>query len=251
VRIIITMLAVGLSGGCVTLSGYETKSVDKTMPLASTGSVRLDTHNGSIQVNTWDREEIEIHARIEAGGIFADDLRRLEQTTVDISGTADSVWITSRYPAFTWSWSGGNPTIHYTITAPRRASWTIRDHNARVEIRDVDAALNLETHNGSLHAENHGGPLDVSAHNGSVKIEFATFRGANLTLHNGSAELLLPAGSHFDLHGDTHHASIHSDFSLLTRAFHRDAGHLEGTVNGGGPALRFSSHNGRLRIRSK
>jgi len=45
-------------------------------------------------VQTWDQPQLEIHARIEAGGTSAPELRRFEETTVDIQATSDSVRIT-------------------------------------------------------------------------------------------------------------------------------------------------------------
>jgi hypothetical protein len=44
---------------------------------------------------------------------------------------------------------------------------------------------------------------------------------------------------------------MQSDFPLLTRTLGRHQGNVEGAVNGGGPGLRFSSHNGYLRLRAK
>lgn len=245
----ITMLV--LSCACVAPYGSETKSVDRTLPLAATGSVTLETHNGSIQVETWDRPEIQVHARIEAAGASAEDVSRFEATTVEVTAASDSVRIASKYPELTWSWFGSNPGIHYTITAPRTARWTIHDHNSDAEIRDVDAALNVETHNGSLRVVNLGGPLELSSHNGSINVDFAWFQGADITMHNGSVELALPSGSKFDLRADTHQAHIQSDFPLVTRVLGPRQDHVEGAVNGGGPGLRFSSHNGQLRLRAK
>jgi DUF4097 and DUF4098 domain-containing protein YvlB len=223
------------------------------VPLQATGSVTLETHNGTIHVHTWDRPEIEIHARIEAASSDSEDMRRFDQTTVEIDSTSGSVRIKSKYPDYQWSWfdHGSNPQIHYTITSPRTARWTVHDHNSKAEIRDLNAALTLDTHNGTLRALNLGGPLEVDAHNGNIEVEFASFHGANLSMHNGSAELSLPSNSRFDLRTSVHHADVQSDFPLYTRTFGRRDRSVEGSVNGGGPTLRFDSHNGLLRLRSR
>ena len=267
----INVAAALFSGACMACAACEgypavaevhaqtsAKTVDRTVPLVATGSVVLETHNGSLDVHTWDRPEIEIHARIEAAGVSADDLRRFDETTVEVSpmssgssSGSDSVRITSKSPDVVWSWFGENPTVHYAITAPRTARWTIRGHNFRAEIRDLQAALNVGTHNGSLHAVNLDGPLEVNGHNERVTVEFLSFHGADITTHNGSADLALPSTSHFDLRADTRRTRLESDFPLLTRTLGRRQDRIEGTVNGGGSLLRFSSHNGELRLRSK
>jgi hypothetical protein len=245
------MTSLVLSSACVVLSGFDTRNVDRTLPLDAMGSVTLETHNGSIEVRTWDRAEIEIHARIEAGGTSAEDVRRFNDTNVEITGSSDSVRIKSLYPEAIWSWFGNSPSIAYTITAPRTARWTVRGHNVRAEIHDVSAAVNVQTHNGSVRVVNLGGPLDVTSHNGPINADFATFQGATIATHNGSVELALPSASRFDLHTNSYRMQFQSDFPLLARTLGGHLGNVDGTVNGGGPGLRFSSHAGHLRLLTK
>ncbi len=241
-----------LALACASLYAAETKNVDKTVPLNPDGRITLEAHNGSIQVRTWDRAEIEVHARIEAASSSAADMRRFNDTTVDIQGSGPAVRIKSKLPENCCSfWSGNNPQIHYTITAPRAARWMLRNHNARTEMRDLTAALDIETHNGQVRVANLSGPLKLEMHNGSANVEFAAFEGSSsIEMHNGSAELTLPHNARFDLRASTHHGHLDSDFQMLTRTGNRRGSDLEGSVNGGGPALRLNAHNGRFRIRA-
>ena len=234
-------------------SAQPTKSVDRTVALSSTGSVTLQAHNGSIEVRTWDRAEVEIHARITAGGKWPADIRRFDQTTVDIHSTSDSVSIKSIYSAIaSWGlWFGNNPRIDYTITAPQTVRWKIYNHNATADIRGVHAPLTVETHNGRIHISDLDGPLRVDGHNGSVIADFASFRGAEFTSHLGSVELTLPSMTAFNLHADTRRGGVQSDFPLAIRTLGRRQTSVEGAVNGGGPTLRFNSHRGELRLRRK
>jgi hypothetical protein len=248
VRIAFAVLALLSGVGC---AAAETKNIDQTVSLAATGSVTLETHNGSIDVHTWDRPQIEIHARIESWSGLPEDLRRLNDTTVEVTSTSDSVRIISKYADYPWSWFGSNPSIHYTITAPKTARWTIRDHNGRAELHDVNGALNVDTHNGSLRVVNLGGPLEVSSHNGSISVDFASFQGATIMTYNGSTELSLPSSSSFDLHADSRHERVESDFPMVIRTLGRRWESVEGTVNGGGARLRYNSHNGGLRLMKK
>src|SRR5271167_301176 len=160
---------------CTALCIAQTKNVDKTLALRATGSVTLESHNGSIRVETWDRPEIETHARIESASSSSEDLRRFHETTVQIDGSGDFVRIKSVLPDCCNLFTGNNPEIHYTIHAPRTARWTVRDHNSRTEIQDLRAALDLDTHNGSVRVMNLAGPLELKMHNGRADIEFASF----------------------------------------------------------------------------
>ena len=247
-------MTIGLLLLTASIAGAQTtKSVDRTVALAPTGSVTLVAHNGSIEVRTWDRAEVQIHATIEAGGTWPADVRRFDQTTVDIQPTRDSVSIRSIYPVISsWGfWFGNNPRINYTITAPRTARWKISEHNATADIRGVHAPLTIETHNGRVQVSDLDGPLRVDAHNGSVTADFVSFRGAEFTSHLGSVDLALPSLTAFNLHADTGRGRVQSDFPLSIRTLGRRQTSVDGAVNGGGPTLRFDSHRGELRLRQK
>ena len=243
-RVILPTLALTLC--CATLYAADTKNIDKTLPLKANGTVTLDAHNGSILISTWDRAEVEIHVQIDAGGASVEDRRRFNDTTVDIDGSSDLISIKSRTPdddgwsVLSWfanlGFWGNSPEIRYTITAPRAARWRISNHNGTAEIRDVNAPLELDTHNGRARVVNLGGPLELSMHNGDAQIDFASFsRDSRIETHNGTVEVALPASSRFKLHSDGHNMRVYSDFP----------------VNGGGPGLWLTSHNGRFRLRSK
>jgi hypothetical protein len=230
------------------------KTIDRTVPLAPSGSVTVVTHNGSIGVQTWDRPDLQIHARIEAAGTWANDVRRFEQTSVDIQAAPDAVRITSKYPMFSsWGWwFGSNARIDYTITAPRTARWVISDHNATVDVRGVRAPVAIETHNGHVHVFDAEGPIRVDAHNGNVTADFVSFKGAEFTSHLGSVELTMPATAGFDLRAYTRRGGVQSDFPLAIRRLGgRRQTAVEGAINGSGPSLRFDSHRGELRLRRK
>ena len=229
-----------LSGASVYAA--DTRNIDKTLPL-----------------NAWDRSEIEIHVRIEAGGTSLVARHRFDDMTVEIDGSRDFVSIKAKSAEIGswswWSWMGdwdSSPQVHYTITAPRTARWRIREHNAKADIRDVNAALELDTHNGSVWVANLGGPLELNMHNGDAHIDFASFtHESRVATHNGTVELALPASSKFDLHSVGHNMRVDSDFPATVRSSDFGRHMVNGQVNGGGPELRLTSHNGGFRLRSK
>jgi hypothetical protein len=251
-------LSVALVVGFASLALAETKTIDRTLPLSATGTVVLEAHNGSIQVRTWDRPEVEIHVRIDWIGASASSYR-VRATTVDIDGSADRVLIRWNAPdRYGWSlWSlfedGIGPEVRYSITAPRNARLEIQDHNADAEIRDVNGAVRIGTHNGSVRAANLAGPLELSMHNGWARVDFASFsRDSRIVTHNGSVELALPATSTFTFNSRGHHVRVDSDFPLARQAsYYERRGDSSGSINGGGPILEVVTHNGSVRLRSK
>lgn len=249
-------VAVALAYGSV--AAAEVKNIDRSLPLSANGTVAVEAHNGWIQVRTWDRPEVEVHVRIDWPFTSASSYR-FRATTVDVDGSADRVsirWNTpDRYGWTLWSLFDGSwiaPEVHYTLTAPRTARLEIRSHNANTDIRDVNGAVRVSTHNGAVRATNLAGPLDLSMHNGWARVEFSSFtHDTHVGMHNGVAELTLPAASKFDFDSRGHHMRVESDFPLTTRASYYSNRSVSGSVNGGGPNLQVVSHNGSLRLRSK
>jgi hypothetical protein len=253
-------LATALVLAYASAGAAETKNIDRTLPLSANGTVAVEAHNGSIQVRTWDRPQVEVHVQIDWPGLSATSYR-FRETTVDVDGSADRVSIRwnspDRYGWSLWSlfegpWTG--PDVHYTITAPRTARLDIRNHNADTDIRDVNAAVRVGTHNGNVRAANLAGPFDLSMHNGWARVDFASFsHDSHISTHNGAVELTLPAASKFDVDSRGHHMSVESDFPLTTRTsyYNSVSRNVGGSVNGGGPDLHVVSHNGSLRLRSK
>ena len=231
------------------------------MPLSASGTVELIAHNGAIQIRTWDRAEVEVHVKIEARNTSYEARRRMNAAGVDITGSPDRISITYDSSNLWDSWSplsmfwgewDNSPDIHYTLTVPRNARLRIRSHNAKSDIRDVTGPLDVATHNGSIWVANLDGPLNLSMHNGDAHVEFASFTHASrVSAHNGSTELTLPASSKFDLHSVGHRSYMNSDFPVTARASDFGRHNVEGAVNGGGPELRLSAHNGSFRLHSK
>jgi len=232
-------IAFALMLGATSLYAAETRNFDRTLPLSASGTVEIDAHNGTIQLRTWDRPDVEVHVRIEAGGDSPAARSRLRESTVDIDGSSNLVsikWRNDWSGPWSWSWFGWDiaPEVTYSITAPRTASVRIRNHNAKVEIRDLS------------------GPLDLATHNGYSHIEFASFTHASrITSHNGGAELVLPASSKLEIRSTGHRMHLQSDFPVTMQASDFGRHRFDGKVSGGGPELRIESHNGSFRLRSK
>ena len=233
---------------CGALEAADHKDVNKTVRLNPTGSVRLETHKGSIHISTWDRAEVEINARIEAG--LSTSLRRFDGTDVTIDSSPDSLSIRTKHSCCLDD-DGGNPLVHYTIRMPRTAGLSIRDHSSDSEIADLSAALDIETHRGAVRIDRLNGTLRARTHRGDFHVDFAAFTGNSaVETHRGSVELLLPRDSRFDIRTDLdRRAALESDFLVMARLAHRRGRSLEGAVNGGGPILQLNPDRGRIRLR--
>lgn len=228
------------------------KRIHKTVSLNPGGSVSIDTHNGSIVVTTWNQPTVDISARIEpADFASAEDVAKTE---VRVTGSGNSVRIESDYTAVPvhWRWMGISrdlPLVHYTISMPATARLDIDDHNASVRVTGLRNDLRVNSHNGSVEVNDLDGAASIETHNGSVRVTYSRFaKSSQFETHNGPIEVRLPSNARFHVNANGHHMGVDSEFpTVVTVAPHE--GRYVGDVNGGGPELRVSTHNGSLRLR--
>jgi len=247
-----TLLAtVCLALAPVALAAASEKRVHKTVPLDSGGILSINTHNGSITVTTWNEASADIDAVIEPGDMaYAEDVQKTE---IRISGSPSSVRVESDYSAVPGhvSWFGvshSNPPVRYTIKMPATARLEIDDHNARVRITGLRGDAEVHSHNGSIELADFSGAANIETHNGDVRVAYTRFeKGSSFQTHNGTLDIRLPAAARFHLNADGHHLGFDSEFPLLAQRMRE--GRYVGDVNGGGPELRFSTHNGSLRLK--
>lgn len=228
------------------------KRLHKTAPIAPNGSVSIDTHNGTVVVTTWNQATVDVTARIEPGewGNQED----VNDTDVKVTGSPSDVRIESDYNNVGThiSWFGVTrnlPLVHYTISLPPTARLSINDHNANVRVTGLRNDLRISSHNGSVEVADLDGAADVETHNGDIRVSFSRFsRSSSFETHNGGIDIRLPPGAQFHVNANGHHMDVDSDFpTVVSKSPHE--GRYIGDVNGGGPQLRVSTHNGSLRLR--
>ena len=70
------------------------KDFNQTVPLQPCGTFELQNVNGPVDVQGWDRNEVEIHAVKTAKQQAAD----LERVSIEVDARPDAVAVTTRYP---------------------------------------------------------------------------------------------------------------------------------------------------------
>jgi putative adhesin len=226
------------------------KLIHKTAALDANGTLSIDSHNGSVTVTTWNRPSVDIQARVIDEPFVSDE--DIKATDIRVDGSGGSVRIETDYSAFgSWNfmpWSGNRPPVEYTISMPAGAALRITTHNASTRVTGLRNDVDIETHNGSIDVADLDGAAKLETHNGSVRVAFNRFaRNSRISSHNGPVEVRLPGGSRFHVDADSHHLRFDSDFDASTRSSDRDR--FIGDVNGGGPELRLTTHNGSVRLR--
>lgn len=226
------------------------RRVHKTANVAANGSVSIDTHNGTVVVNTWNQPTVDVQARIEPAEFGSND--DVDKTEIKVTGSGSDVRIESDYTAvpthITWFGVTRNlPLVHYTISMPATARLTVDDHNANVRVTGLQNDLRVTTHNGSVNVAGLAGAADIETHNGDITVAFARFdRNSSFETHNGGIDVKLPESARFRVNASGHHMDVDSQFpTVVTKSGDR----YIGDVNGGGAVLKVSTHNGSLRLR--
>ncbi len=243
----------------------QVREVTERLDLDRNGRVSIENHKGSIRVSTWSRSEVDIRAEIEAGGNSRREREWVEETEIRIDGNGRSVRIKTDYRSFQnrsfWGGSGGNiPYVHYIIRIPESAELEISDHKSEITVTGVGGELRLDTHKGTVEVEDQSGPVTLETHKGNVRVEFSDFPdNSRFETHKGDIEIVLHEQSEFDLEVDIDRKGhLTSDFDLGRR--HKrsrrwrdddDEQRFDVAVNGGGPRLRLSSHNGHFRLKQR
>jgi len=234
-----------------TIAAASERRLHRTAQLDPTGSLAIDTHNGSITVTTWNQATVDVSARIVPSEFGRDE--DIEKTDVKITGSGTRVRIESDYSdvptRFTWLGVQRElPLIHYTISMPATARLSVDAHNASIHVTGLRNDLRINTHNGDIDVREFDGAAAIESHNGDVRIAYRNFtKPARIETHNGGMEFTLPAQARFHLNANGHHMDMSSDFpmTLGSSGYSR----YVGDVNGGGPELRVSTHNGSLKLR--
>ena len=172
-----------------------TKEVNQSYPLQPGGSFELQNVNGTIDVQGWDRNEVEIHAVKTAKHKESD----LERVTIDVDAKPDSVSITTRYPQN----EGVEVAVDYTIHVPHGARLEhIGTVNGTLRIAGVETVEDLHTVNGNIEVYEGGGSVHAHTTNGNVHLELAHVpdkNGATAETTNGSLVLAVPSSIQADL----------------------------------------------------
>lgn len=146
------------------------------------GHLSIDNHNGSIEITTWEKDEIEINGTKHAS---TKDL--LEDLKVDVDASPAKVAIRISKPEFI----RGNAGVRLTLRVPKKLELDrIRSSNGHIRVNGTEGPANLETTNGKIEAEKLNGKLLAQTTNGGITIQ-GHVGGVRAHTTNGS------------IHGDT------------------------------------------------
>lgn len=217
---------------------------EKTYPLASGGQFVLDNVNGSVQVDGWDREEVEVTAVKTA----QNDLGEVDLVQIEVQTQPCEVDVHTRYP----EGEGAGVAVEYHIRVPNRVLLgSVHTVNGSLIVRGVDGGGELRSVNGDVEVLQSSGRFNAKTTNGNLRLELRELGdGApmNLETVNGSVELGLPWDARADLNMRNMNGDTYSDVPVTSTAALPGARVFHGKLGHGGGAISLRTVNGGIRL---
>jgi DUF4097 and DUF4098 domain-containing protein YvlB len=241
-----TWVLVSLLGslGAAALGGHAAEtSFDRVLPLASGGQFALENVNGSVQVEGWEREAVEIEA-VKTG---EHDAQELDLVKIDVQSDANRIAVRTIYPPG----EGVSVAVEYHVRVPYRILLAdVETVNGSVRVSGVRGAGDLRTINGDVRVVNSSGRFSGHTTNGDVHFELKELpEGAPMEVStvNGSVLLELPSQATASLHVQNLNGGFVSEFSIRSKTS-ENSQVFRGTLGAGGSELDLSVMNGSIRL---
>jgi hypothetical protein len=225
-------------------AGFGASQVyEQKYPLPAGGSFALMNVNGSVQVDGWEREEVEVRAVKTTTG-DEHDLARVE---IEVDSSRDHVAVRTRYP----QGSGVEVAVEYHVRVPYRVLLGgVETVNGNVLVRGVDGKGDLRTVNGDVDVSDSSGRFSAHTTNGSIRLNLRRLSDDGpmaLETVNGSVVLGLPHDAHAELNA----LSLNGDFSSqlpVTTTSSRTGRGVSGQLGAGGSRISLRTVNGGIRV---
>ena len=149
---------VALTAGALLAAGatFAGTPIDEKVDADATGTVKVENLNGSVVVEGWDRNEVEVK------GTLSEDAKEL---IVERDG--DTVTIEVKYPRRT---RGNIEETDLEIKVPKGSSLDVETVSADIEVANVGGALDLESVSGGILVDGDAKRLDAESVSGSIEV---------------------------------------------------------------------------------
>lgn len=166
--------AVGVlaSGACTVQVDTEERTAreEKRFKVAAQPEVRVATFDGSIEIRSWDRDEVLVEVEKRGG-----DEEALEsiQVRAEQSGNRVDVDVTrtSGRDSFVGIGIHISPAANLIVSVPQRLTLHARTEDGSIRADRLEGRIELRTGDGSVRAQNITGTLDVNTDDGSITVE--------------------------------------------------------------------------------
>ena len=220
-----------------------TKEVNQSYPLQAGGTFDLQNVNGAVEVEGWDKNEVEVHAVKTAKERESD----LDRVSIEVDAKPKIISIVTRYPQN----EGVEVAVEFKIRVPHSARVEhIGTVNGTLRISGIETVEDLHTVNGNIEVYESGGNVHAHTTNGNVHLELAHLRQQNDAIAettNGSLILAVPSDTQADLEARCLNGNFYSELPLSVESTQRPR-EIHGKLGGGGASIHLRTVNGGIRL---
>ncbi|HYA63037.1 MAG TPA: hypothetical protein VED66_07520 [Candidatus Sulfotelmatobacter sp.] len=207
------------------------------------GSFELSNVNGTVRIEGWDKDEVEVRAVKTT----PDQESLLDLVAIDIDAKPDALSISTRYPQE----EGVEVAVDYVIHVPRRAQLShISNVNGTLRVVSSDSIGELHTVNGNIEVYEGSGNVHAHTTNGNVYLELkrpGDERGASAETTNGSVLLAIPADLPADLEARCMNGNFSSELPMVMKGAEQPR-IVHGKLGRGGAPIHLGTVNGAIRV---
>jgi DUF4097 and DUF4098 domain-containing protein YvlB len=219
----------------------------RVISLAKGGVITVDPgRNGAVAVEGWDRDSIEVHARIQAQGATDAEAAALAQA-IKIAAAGTTISAEGPDAGRHQSW-----WVSFVVYAPRRSDLKLDTYNGPIGVRDVTGRMTLTAYNGPISLAGVGGDVRARTTNGPLDIELvgAHWDGAGLDAEttNGPVNLAIPDNYSAQLKFGTVNGPMTVGFPLTVTIQGRVGRRISTRLGSGGAPIRVVTTNGPVEI---
>ena len=276
IPIALAVLVVG--SGAARVEAAHVKNVsERVFAFEPGGSVAIESQNGRIIVEAWNRPEVRIQITREAR---ANDEKKaqalLRELSADVAVSPERIEVLSNFPKrrdVVGFWDlvhhgvqGTN--IHYYLQVPRETSLELKTSNGEIRVRGAEGSLAGTTTNGSVEVTSLRGSIEVGTTNGAIRLSGIDGTAAATTTNgsvsaeifslpprgrlelmttNGNVRVALPKVVRANLDANTTNGRVRVSYPFETRGTVTSKS-VQGTIGGGGARLRLQTTNGNIDV---
>ncbi len=178
--------ALTAASGCVAISGSDVgRYVEReTRRFSTTGKpdVELSTFDGSIEIRSWDRPEVEVI--VEKRGPSRSSIADIE---VNASQSGNHITVETRWASRTGGFHlGWSRSARLIVSVPASSDLLAKSGDGSIDVEHVDGRIELRSGDGSIRGHDIGGNLNVQTGDGSITVD-GSFAG--LRAHSGDGRV--------------------------------------------------------------
>lgn len=217
---------------------------ERTYPLHAGGSFLLENVNGSVQVEGWNRDEVEVRA-VKVAPEGSHDTSRVE---IEVESQPSQVVVHTRYPRG----EGAAVAVEYHVYVPSKVLLSnVETVNGSVLVHGIKGGGDLHSVNGNVEVLRSAGRFSARTTNGDVHMELSQLgEGApmNVETVNGSVVLGLPSSARANLKILNLNGDFSSELPVTSAMTSAGARSLRGKLGVGGGEISVRTINGTIRL---